>query len=237
MLEPIKTEKIYNIIMRQITKLIEEQRLSPGDKLPSERELAAALSVSRSSVRQALAALSAKGMLSMRQGDGTYVANLEESGNTVELFVRYLAGEQINPDEIVEVRIMVECESARLCALRASDEQLAELRNLLERRRIAENRADALEVMNQDLHTAIAVGAHNKALLRIIDAVWDIMSSNMWPWFKSQSNDREQQIKLHLDQHEEIVAAICSRDPRAARSAMRHHLTSIEKEMATIISS
>lgn len=236
MLEPIKTEKIYNIIMRQITNLIDEQQLEPGDKLPSERELAAALSVSRSSVRQAIAALSAKGLLSMRHGDGTYVTSPEEEENTVELFGRYLAGAQINPNDILEVRIMVECESARLCAQRATDEQLAKLKTLLERRRMSDGRKDELEIMNRDLHTAIAEGAQNKALLRIMDVVWEIMGSNMWPLLKSQSNNRERQIELHLDQHEQIVAAICARDQASSYKAMHRHLANIEKEMELIIS-
>jgi GntR family transcriptional repressor for pyruvate dehydrogenase complex len=235
MLEPIKTEKIYNIIMRQITALINEQGLEPGDKLPSERELAAALSVSRSSVRQAIAALSAKGVVAMRHGDGTYVSSPEEEEKTVELFGRYLAGAQIDPNEILEVRLMVECESARLCAIRASADQLSALQALLERTRYAEGRSADLETMNRDLHSAIAEGARNKALNRIMDVVWEIMGSNMWPLLKSQSNNREQQIELHLDQHEEIVAAICARDQAAASTAMRRHLTSIEQEMYTLI--
>ncbi|MDR3193197.1 MAG: GntR family transcriptional regulator, partial [Treponema sp.] len=117
MLEPIKTEKLYNVIMRRITEFIREQKLESGDKLPPERELAIALSVSRASVRQAITALAAQGIITMRHGDGNYISKTGGNG-LLELFGHFLAGAQINPDEILEVRLMLECEAARLCALR-----------------------------------------------------------------------------------------------------------------------
>ncbi|MDL2229832.1 FadR family transcriptional regulator [Treponema sp. OttesenSCG-928-L16] len=235
MLEPIKTERLYNIIMRRITDLINEQKLGPGDRLPSERELAAALSVSRVSVRQAITALSAKGILVMRQGDGTYVSEEGGDSNTLELFGRFLAGSQINPTEILEVRIIVECNNAKLCAQRAEDKQLQKLERLLERKRMAERTDSSLEAMNRDLHTAIAEGARNKALLRIMEVVWDITGNNMWPLLKGETNNREQQISLHLDQHEEIVAAIRTRDPEKAYQSMYRHLSAIEEEMDALL--
>jgi GntR family transcriptional repressor for pyruvate dehydrogenase complex len=235
MLKPIKTEKLYNVIMRRITEFIKEQKLESGDKLPPERELAMALSVSRASVRQAIVALSAQGIVTMRHGDGNYISDASENDYTLELFGHFLAGAQINPDEILEVRIMLECEAARLCALRADDKHLAALRNLLERNRMQNGQEDSLSSMNKDLHSAIAGGASNSALLRIMDVVWDIMGGNMWPLLKSESNNRKRQIELHLDQHEQIVEAICARDEKKAYQEMYNHLVTIEREMDNIV--
>jgi GntR family transcriptional repressor for pyruvate dehydrogenase complex len=234
MLKPIKTEKLYNVIMRRITEFIKEQKLESGDKLPPERELAIALSVSRASVRQAITALAAQGIVTMRHGDGNYISQTGGNG-LLELFGHFLAGAQINPDEILEVRLMLECEAARLCALRADDKHLAVLRNLLERNRIQNGQEDSLSNMNKDLHSAIASGANNSALLRIMDAVWDIMGSNMWPLLKNESNNRKRRIELHLDQHEQIVEAICDRDEKQAYGEMYNHLATIEKEMDCIV--
>ena len=235
MLEPIKTEKLYNVIMRRITDLIREQKLEFGDRLPPERELAVALSVSRASVRQAITALAAQGIITMRHGDGNYISNANGDGHTLELFGHFLAGSQINPDEILEVRIMLECEAARLCALRADDKQLLLLQSLLERNRIQNGKEDSLSNMNKDLHSAIASGANNSALLRIMDVVWDIMGSNMWPLLKTESNSRKKQIERHLDQHEQIVKAICARDEKTAYQEMYGHLVTIEKEMDNLV--
>jgi GntR family transcriptional repressor for pyruvate dehydrogenase complex len=234
MLKPIKTEKLYNLIMRRITEFIREQKLESGDKLPPERELAIALSVSRASVRQAITALAAQGIVTMRHGDGNYISQTNENG-TLELFGHFLAGAQINPDEILEVRLMLECEAARLCALRADDKHLSVLRNLLERNRMRNGQEDSLSNMNKDLHSAIASGANNSALLRIMDVVWDIMGGNMWPLLKNESNNRKRQIELHLDQHEQIVEAICARDEKKAYQEMYNHLATIEKEMDSIV--
>jgi GntR family transcriptional repressor for pyruvate dehydrogenase complex len=234
MLKPIKTEKLYNVIMRCITELIKEQKLEYGDKLPPERELAMALSVSRASVRQAITALAAQGIVTMRHGDGNYISKIDKNGS-LEIFAHFLAGAQINPDEILEVRIMLECESTRLCTLRADDKHLIVLQNLLERNRIRNGQEDSLSKMNKDLHSAIAGGARNSALLRIMDVVWDIMGGNMWPLLKNESNNRKRQIELHLDQHEQIVEAICSRDEKKACQEMYNHLVTIEKEMDSMI--
>jgi GntR family transcriptional repressor for pyruvate dehydrogenase complex len=236
MLEPIKTEKLYNVIMRRITQFIKEQKLELGDRLPPERELAAALSVSRASVRQAITALAAQGIITMRHGDGNYISNSGGNGHILELFSNFLAGSQINPNEILEVRIMLECEAARLCALRADNNQLELLRNLLERNRMKNGTDDSLSSMNKDLHSAIASGANNSALLRIMDVVWDIMGSNMWPLLKKESNDRKKQIELHLDQHEKIVKAICAGNEQSAYNEMYNHLITIEKEIDNIVS-
>jgi GntR family transcriptional repressor for pyruvate dehydrogenase complex len=234
MLKPIKTEKLYNVIMRRITEFIREQKLESGDKLPPERELAIALSVSRASVRQAITALAAQGIITMRHGDGNYISKTDGNG-LLELFGHFLAGVQINPDEILEVRLMLECEAARLCALRADDKHLTVLRNLLERNRMQNGQEDSLSNMNKDLHSAIINGANNSALLRIMDVVWDIMGGNMWPLLKNESNNRKRQIELHLDQHEQIVEAICARDEKKAYQEMHNHLATIEKEMDSIV--
>jgi GntR family transcriptional repressor for pyruvate dehydrogenase complex len=232
MLEPIKTEKLYNIIMRRIFDLIKEQKLEPGDRLPSERELAVALSVSRASVRQAIAALSAKGVVKMRQGDGTYVSSVNGDKHTLELFGQFLVGSQIDPFEILEVRIMVECESARLCALRADEAHLKFLKNLLKQSSIGKEGVPPRSTLNVEIHTAIAKGAQNKALLRIMNVVWEIMENNMWPLLKRETSNH---VELHEKHHREIIAAICDHDADRAYKTMYNHLNSIKEDMDSVI--
>jgi DNA-binding FadR family transcriptional regulator len=68
-----------------------------------------------------------------------------------------------------------------------------------------------------------------------MDVVWDIMGGNMWPLLKNESNNRKRQIELHLDQHEQIVEAICARDEKKAYQEMYNHLATIEKEMDSLV--
>jgi GntR family transcriptional repressor for pyruvate dehydrogenase complex len=232
MLRPIKTEKLYNIIIRRIFELISDEKLGPGDRLPSERELALALSVSRASVRQAITALSAKGVLVMRQGDGTYVSDPKSGKQSLELFSQVLAGSQIDPDEILEVRLIVECESARLCALRADDNHIKKMRDILDQKKVADKLEGGVKLdLNRKFHLAIAEGVQNKALLHITEALWEIMRSNMWPLIKNESKDRATQLKIHRMHHEEILNAVGTHDPERAFKAMYTHLTTIKNDV------
>jgi len=226
MLEPIKTEKLYQIIMKRISDLIDEQKLEPGDKLPSERELASALSVSRASVRQGIAALSAKGLLVMRQGDGTYLSDIkEEKGHVLELFGKFMVKTLVDPDDIHESRIMVECEAARLCAGRATDEQLLKIRKIhLLKMDTDHDETKENARLNKELHYAIAEGAHNQVLLMFMEVLWNIMGNNMRPLLKQESS-----------QHEAIVNAICARDGDGTYKAMYSHLTSIRDGINKVI--
>jgi len=105
---PIKSEKIYKMVIDQVKDLIEDGRLSPGDRLPPERELASMLTVSRASVRQAISALEALGIIDIRHGDGTYVAEESSNDNVIESFSSLLIKEQMSPDEIMETRLLIE---------------------------------------------------------------------------------------------------------------------------------
>jgi len=236
MLEPIKTKKIYTLIMQQIQDLIEGNQLKPGDRLPSERELATALSVSRASVRQAITALSTKGILTVQQGDGTYVTTPTMRSDALAELSLQLVEQQISPNEIIETRILIECECARLCALRATPEFCEKLETLLEHNRESLGTSVSLEQMNTDLHNMIALGAKNKALLRIMSDIWALMNENMWYFLKNKSNDRTSEIEKHLRQHVEIVEAIKSNNPLLAQEKMREHLSDIDSSFIDLIS-
>lgn len=222
--------------MQQIQELIDEKQLKPGDRLPSERELANALSVSRASVRQAITALATKGMLSVQQGDGTYVTTPSLKSDALVELSQQLADQQISPNEIIETRLLVECECARLCAMRATTELCEKLESLLEYNREKRGEGASLEEMNRDLHDMIALGAKNKALYRIMSDIWGLMNENMWYFLKNKSNNRDATVEKHLMQHVEIVEAIKLRDPQLAQRKMREHLTDIDCSLSNLIS-
>jgi len=216
--------------MDRISDLIDEQKLEPGDKLPSERELASALSVSRASVRQGIAALAAKGLLVMRHGDGTYISELkEEKSHVLELFGKFLVKTLVDPDDILDSRVLVECETSRLCACRATDEQLQKIREIhLLKIKTDPDGTGENPKLNRKLHSAIAEGAQNQVLLMFMEVLWTIMDNNMWPLLKRESTKQFEQKQHHDSQHEAIVNAICARDGDRAYKAMYDHLTSVK---------
>ena len=237
MLKPIKTEKLFNIIIRRISAFIDEQGLKPGDRLPSERELATALSVSRASIRQAIAVLSAQGILIMRQGDGTYIADYINDREALEVFSRYLAKFQIDPDDILEARLIVECEATKLCAVRANKEHIEKIQKILTEKDNAFDKGEENINLNRKLHLAIVEGAQNKVLLQIMDLLWNIMDNNMWPFIKKEALIRSDSLNMHKIHHDHIAKMIIQRDTDEAYKAMYNHLVSIKEEVDDIIES
>lgn len=238
-MKPIKTSKIYEIIVEEIGELIDAEHLKPGDKLPPERTIAALLSVSRTSVRQAISALVAKGVLVSRQGDGTYIADgyTKEQMNVVEELSKNLADELVSPIEISEARILIECEAARLCALRANQAVLDRLKSLVEQYDRLDIKQGQLDRLNKSLHLTIAEGSGNYVYCILLNNLMKLMNSNLWNHAKNLHPPMEKySLEVHIQQHREIVKAILSGDPDAARSTMYTHISNIEEEMIMIFS-
>ena len=231
MLSPIKTERLYMLIMEQITKMIENEELSPGERLPSERKIAAELSVSRVSVRQAISVLVDQGLLVVRQGGGTYVADHAKKPDVVKEISMQLASKQINPAHIAEVRLILEPEIARHCALEADEATCQKLEYLLERKRLADERGASYDDMNNDFHMAIAEGTDNPVYAVVMREIMKLMKNNMWRFGKQRSNSRLEVLNLHLDQHEALYAAISAHDGDLAYEIMQKHIGCIESEM------
>jgi GntR family transcriptional repressor for pyruvate dehydrogenase complex len=226
--EPVKNEKLYKAVVNQVKSLIADGRLLPGDRLPPERELAQLLSVSRASVRQAVSAMEALGILVIKHGEGTFVSS--EDTDVITSFSELLVSQQLTPTEILEARIVMECPVVRLCAERASGEELRTVENCLERNRRKRGDAPSLEAMNRDFHLSIAKGAHSRGLLRLMEGLYVMMETNLWPTLKVLNEQKQERIDLHLDQHEAIFARLRERDSRGAEELMRSHLLTIEHE-------
>lgn len=234
MLSPIKTDRLYMIIMDQITQMIDDENLGPGDRLPSERKIALELAVSRVSVRQAISALVNEGLLVVRPGGGTYVADTAGASGVVRNLSMHLAKGQINPAHIAEVRLLIEPEIARLCALNADSETCMKLENLLDRKRLADGRGASYDSMNDDFHMAIAEGSGNPVYAVLIKDIIGMMKNNMWRFSKQKSASRLEVLNLHLDQHEALYGAIAAHNGELAKEIMQQHIGSIENEMIKV---
>ena len=233
-MKPLQTEKIYELIINEINDLIDESHLHVGDRIPSEREIAARLSVSRSSVRQAISVLVTKGVLTVKQVGGTYLAvgAFNEKFTLAQQLSTSLAENQISPLEIAEMRLFIECESARLCAINATDNIIIRLQSILYRAYNFNEKTDSLFKINNDLHFTIAEGASNRVLLLIMRSILELMSANMWEWAKKKNMKKDaKMLETHREQHRRIVEAIIAHNPEEAEACMRDHLSDITHEM------
>ena len=229
MFRPIKTKRVYEQIVDQIRQLIRRGDLKPGDKLMSERELSELLGVSRTSVREALSALDFLGILESRQGEGTFIANVSEQ-SLIEPLALIMAMDREAGLELLEVRKMLEGEAAELAALRASEEDLHQMKDALKTMTLDLKHDNLGEAGDAKFHYAIAEATGNKVLVKLMNTISDLLVQNMRSsrmYMYTQQGNAE---KLY-QQHIEIFEAIQSGDPQDARGAMICHLEFVQEEM------
>lgn len=224
--KPIKTKKIYQEIMEQLKGMITRGELQPGDKLPSERDMAESLEVSRASVREALAALAVMGILDIRPGEGTFVRQTSDA-ETFESLSVLLAVEQNPEAQMMEVRRVLETELAALAAMRASEQDLHKIGESLQIMRSAGSIKEAVEA-DLRFHFAIAEATKNTILLRIMNTVADIMHHSLRQARENIYANEDQRNQV-LDEHQAIYTAIKGKNPDEARTRMLLHINNIEK--------
>ncbi|MEU5690757.1 FCD domain-containing protein [Actinosynnema sp. NPDC020468] len=185
-----------------------------GSKLPGETTLAAQLDVGRSTVREAVRELAGRGVLESRQGAGVFVAALD----VVEDWDAVLG--RVDAVAVVEARIAVEAEAARLAASRRTPADLRALRRALAERERPEHLVDA----DMAFHRVVVVAAHNEVLLELFDTFVPRVRSAMVAALRVRPlPDPDADHAAHAD----LVEAIAARDPGAAAAASRVHLTAL----------
>jgi DNA-binding FadR family transcriptional regulator len=216
-LEPIDNqERLYVRVARRIADLVLSGDVSPGDKLPSERDLAEMLKVSRPSIREAMVALEVSGLIEVKTGSGIYVADQNHQHPAV------VADEGIGPFEILEMRLLIEPEACALAAERISDAQLQQLRDIYNEMRRTSGTSE-VESYDREFHKLIAEATENTPITRTVSWLWALRGQSGL----SRGFHRliiEEGVYPALDEHEAIIKALENRDTDAAKKAMLKHL-------------
>lgn len=219
----VTREAVPQQIVSRLLDLIQQRHLGPGDRLPAERELAASMGVSRSSLREALQALTVLGVTEMRHGTGTYVSSLEP-----ELLVRHLSFvlslSEHASDQLFEARKVVEPAMAALAAKRIDDGTLELLDACVERAEAAIGDAEAFMEYDLELHDAIRVAAENAVLGRFMESIRSLGLAS-----RRRTGARRAVQEQSVKDHRAIVDALRARDPEAASAAMHRHLENVER--------
>lgn len=211
-------------VIDSVKEMILRGDLRPGDRLPNEDEFALQLGVSRSSMREAVRALSAMQILTPRQGDGTYVSSLEPSQLLESLsFAVDIAGLESVLD-FLEVRRILECHAAMAAAARSTEADLSELAEV-HHRTLAATDPEILMPLDMQFHETISRIAGNSvlsALLRVVSS--PTVRARVW---RGRS---EEKFGLALQrEHGLILAAITRRDPQAAMVESYNHVLGVER--------
>ncbi|HSJ39305.1 MAG TPA: FadR/GntR family transcriptional regulator [Planococcus sp. (in: firmicutes)] len=223
-------KRMYELIVEQINMLCLEKNLQPGDRLPSERDLASFFGVSRNSVREALKGLESKGILEIRQGGGSYLAASKRDtlGNELRIHIDETQIQLI--DEMLELRRAFEVEAASLAAQRATPENLEALRHVLSQMSKAMDDTEMGVQADLDFHMQVAYATKNQLLIDLMETLAKRMEENIRATRRQRFTDKDRHQDT-LKEHEEIYLAIANGKSELAKQLMYKHISRIRLEL------
>ncbi len=213
-----ENQEIQKKIISQIRDLINHKNLEPGDKLPSERSLSEKFEVSRGNIREAIQKLEFYGLLQSIPQSGTFVANIGviAMNGMIEDILRL-----DDPDfkSLVETRILLELKTARLAALRRTDDDLKLIKEALDA--YADKVIKGEDAVQEDLlfHLAIAKASGNSTMNTFMLIITPGIITNFEKYHVCDSN----QAFLGIQEHTDIYEAIKTQNPKLAKAKMKAH--------------
>lgn len=229
--------QVADVVAERIERLIVDGVLKAGQALPSERRLCEKLGISRSALREGLRVLRGRGIIETAQGRGSFVAQLSDKRDASPLMHLFNSQPRTLYD-LLEVRALLEGESARLAALRGTDADFVLLRRRYEEMLAAHSDvqdADPREHARLDhaFHLAICEASHNPVLAHTLQSLTDLMLSTV---FASVNNLYHRPVqKRQIDrQHSRLFHAVTERLPDQAQRAARDHVHGIRDNLREI---
>ena len=212
------SDRLYEMI-------VEERRCEPGSKLPNENELSRALEVSRTTLREAISFLVAQGVLVIRRGKGTYVA---EELPTAGMDLSGLAGLQARnrARDLFEMRLIFEPATVSLACLRASEEELQQIQQKADRMEEIARAGGDWPKADQEFHWAIVKASHNEYMRRLYPIINSAVNEVM-----QRTKNRQQMMETAIRDNKLILEFLHKRDAESASHAMCIHMKHL---MATL---
>jgi len=227
----IRHPKLADAIVSELENLILEGSLTPGQKLPPERELAKQFDVSRPSLREAIQKLEAKGLLTRRQGGGTFVTEslLQSFEDPLQ---QLLSSHDEAQFDLLEFRHALEGISAYYAALRGTEADFQRLREcdrqIVQAHAQGDSRLEARAVMQ--LNILISEASHNVVLLHLVRGLSRLLEDNVLHNFELLY--RHEEVGAQITRHrQQMINAILAGKPEQARDASYTHLAFIEETL------
>lgn len=220
--DAIKPRKLSDEIQDRVLDLIRDGQLAPGDPIPSERELMARYQVGRPAIREAMQSLQQMGIIDIRHGGRPKVATPSLDGLVAHLgtSMRHLLTHSADSlDHLKQARTALECEMARIAAVKRSEDDLADLESLLTDQSAAQDTPDRFLEIDGEIHRRIARISGNPIFETLCHGVFDWMRA-----FHVEQVRKRGLEHLTLDEHRTLLDAIRKGDPQAAARAMHDHL-------------
>jgi DNA-binding FadR family transcriptional regulator len=222
LLQPIEAPRgLTAQLVTRLTADILSGKLLPGSRLPTEQEMIAATGVSRTVIREAVAALRADGLVATRQGVGAFVAENVRRPFRVDFDESSSLPEVLN---VMELRSGVEIESAGLAAERASAEHIRKIADRLAAVQAAINQSETAVDQDFAFHCEIADATGNPQFRRFLEYLGRFIIPRQTVWGQTAPVLGRTHLTLFQREHEQIFNAIRTHDVRRARTAMQNHL-------------
>lgn len=230
-LEQVTPRSKSDEVARSIATAIVDRQLRPGDTFASENELAQHYVVSRPNIRQALQRLASAGLVNTRHGVGTFVCPPERWNLFDPLLLEAFSGGGnlgTISGELVELRKMVEVESARLAATRITPEELKALGQWLDQMNVCRENVGGITQADLSFHEVIIEASRNRFFRGIMTYLHEPLSHARYSTMEAGGSQGRKRACLH---HEQILNALGARDSDAAGEAMGIHMTQLEADM------
>ncbi|MED4592076.1 MULTISPECIES: FadR/GntR family transcriptional regulator [Bacillus] len=219
---PVSNKKLYIQIYNQILSEIQLGSFKVGDKLPSERELCEQFGVSRAPVRQALSALEMNGVIYSRQGEGVFVKN------TTITTEGTLSMKSASPEDIVEARMHIEPLIIHFAALRATDQEIEELKQTIKKMEEETRSGVYVPETDEQLHMGIARASHNDLFITFMSSITNAMKQQeMWRFIRDRTVTRSDYREINFQEHKMIIKALEERNASEAVTRMTDHMQNL----------
>jgi DNA-binding FadR family transcriptional regulator len=224
---PIRSKSVPELIIDRIVEMIALGDLPPGATLPAEKVLADQLGVSIIALREATRVLKTLGVLGAAPRRGTVVLPNAAYAQFEQLGILLALGERTTAN-VVEARSIVEGRAVRLAALRATSDEIAEIRRILERQRMAVRDVVRFPQEDEAFHRATVAAAHNPILVTVLDGMRHPLRV-----LRQQTALLPGRLEKALTYHERLAEAIAQGDPDAAERALLDHLEDVATDVKT----
>ncbi|WCK55111.1 FadR/GntR family transcriptional regulator [Aneurinibacillus sp. Ricciae_BoGa-3] len=222
-------KKSYEVVAEDLEKMIEEGIMNPGERIKTIDRLAEQYGVGKSTIREALSQLKARGLIESRQGEGTYVKRSAKVALTT--LPPLIAGSAKELTYLLQVRKMIETGCAELAAQAREAEHLAQFEEILESMAVSIENEEMSRIYDIQFHRMIATSTGNPYLIKMMESLSDAMNHtirdtrNLWLYSRHDSG-----VRL-FQEHCEIYAAIKEQDGAKARDLVTHHLRRVEEAL------
>lgn len=227
-------KRVYETIVDQLNEFFLNSEVKPGDKLPTERELASQFKVSRTSIREALHLLAMSGIIEVRQGGGSFVKTTEFQLLHGKLSATLIKAEKNHVYEMLEVRRALEVECASLAAKRATSQDLEKLREALDQMEQAKNDVELGLKADFDFHMMIVNATQNSIFMGLVQTIRENMKDTIRATRKHRLSNPERHEDT-MNEHKEIYLAIASGNSNQAKKLMEEHITRVRKELSEML--